>query len=183
MSESGSNASGYRLKKSDDGSIFGPVDRATLIEWADSAQIAPTDEIASSEDDWKPAPEIDFLNMHYQVTFDDGQRYGPTTVGTLREFLKEDIIKEDTKVTNTIKKSKSPLVALLQREEYAGSLEEAQARLSKEEDGLPGLELAKDQRIRQLEEDLRTARKDYNELMEKYRQVNREFSELKSRVS
>ncbi len=90
----------WRLKKAEDGSIFGPVSLETLKEWADSAQIAPDDHIDQSDDQWQPAPQTPFLEMVWEVTLESGQPYGPTTGGTLAEFLKEGLVTPKTEVTH-----------------------------------------------------------------------------------
>ncbi len=66
----------WRVKKKSDDAIFGPVDAGTLKEWANSAQIAPQDLIDSSDDNWKPAPDIDFLDMHWLVNLPGEESYG-----------------------------------------------------------------------------------------------------------
>lgn len=177
----------FRLKKGEDESIFGPVNATTLKEWAESAQVAPIDFVDESDEQWKPAPSIEFLDMVYEVKFTDGTSYGPTTVGTLRELLKENIITEDASVTHLVKKHSSPLGAVI----AAADFEPKPRRdvptpppLAAESNNAtlvhPAVEMAKDQRIRQLEEDLRILRKEHDELLQKYRKLNQQLVEAKA---
>ena len=66
----------WRVKKAPDDSLYGPVDVETLKEWANSAQIAPEDMVDEGDDNWRRAPEIDFLEMLWLVKLPGGQIYG-----------------------------------------------------------------------------------------------------------
>lgn len=180
----------FRLKKGEDDSIFGPVNAVTLKEWAESAQVAPIDFVDESDEQWKPAPTLDFLDMVYEVKFADGTTYGPTTVGTLRELLKENIINEDASVTHLVKKHSSPLGAIIAAVDFEPKPRRdvptpppapvATDAANNNTVVHPAVEMAKDQRIRQLEEDLRILRKEHDELLQKYRKLNQQLVEAKS---
>jgi hypothetical protein len=189
----------FRLKKGEDESIFGPVPAAVLKEWADSAQVAPIDQIDENDEQWKLAPTMDFLEMVYEVKFVDGTAYGPTTLGTLRELLRENIVTEDSSITNILKKHSSPLGALLDAHDFSPKSETTPTATTTptppplpiaaktEENGSavpvfvhPAVEMAKEQRIRQLEEDLRILRKEHDELLQKYRQLNQQVIESRA---
>ena len=75
----------WRVKKAPDNAIYGPVDANTLKEWANSAQISPQDEVDVSDENWKLAPEVDFLEMLWTVVLPDEETYGPTTLGALKK--------------------------------------------------------------------------------------------------
>lgn len=178
----------FRLKKGEDESIFGPVDAVTLKEWADSAQVAPIDLVDENDDHWRPAPGIEFLEMLYEVKFIDGTTYGPTTVGTLRELLKESIVTEEATVTHLGKKHSTPLGAIIAAADFEPKprrelpptpppVVEANGSAAPVH---PAVEMAKDQRIRQLEEDLRILRKEHDELLQKYRKLNQQLVEAKT---
>ena len=162
----------WRIKKAADNSIYGPVDMETLKEWADSAQIAPDDMIDESDENWRLAPEIDFLEMLWLVKLPSGEIYGPTTVGTLREFINEDLVTEKTLATHGKTHQSLPLTALVaavdfekkrtQRRPVAGA-NKSTASLA--------VEMAKDQHIRQLEEDLKELRREHETLTHRYRQL------------
>jgi hypothetical protein len=175
----------YRLRKSDGGEIYGPIDGATLKEWADSAQVAPGDQYDREDNNWQPVTDLEFLLMFYKVKLNDGTEYGPTTVGTLREFLNEGIVTEDTKVHHLQRHTSMPLAALLAQIDFkprsGGDSTESPKPIAEDADSLallsnhPAIELAKDQHIRQLEEDLRQVKRKYEELLQKYRQLNQEL--------
>lgn len=178
----------FRLKKGEDESIFGPVNATTLKEWAESAQVAPIDFVDESDEQWKPATSIEFLDMVYEVKFPDGTSYGPTTVGTLRELLKENIITEDASVNHIVKKHSAPLGAVIaaadfepkpRREVPVPPPQPVEAN-NNSTVVHPAVEMAKDQRIRQLEEDLRILRKEHDELLQKYRKLNQQLVEAKA---
>ncbi len=90
----------WRVRKTGEEAIYGPVDMETLREWASSAQIAPQDMVDESDENWRPAPDVDFLDMLWMVKLPGDELYGPTTVGTLREFIHEDLISEKTVATH-----------------------------------------------------------------------------------
>jgi hypothetical protein len=166
----------WRVKKLPDNAIYGPVDEATLKEWAGSAQISPEDMIDFSDEEWRPATEVEFLEMLWMVKLPGEELYGPTSVGTLREFIHEGLISEKTIATNIKSDQSLPIGALFAAVEF----EKKRAARRPSDDGRKStasiaVDMAKDQRIRQLEEDLRTMRKDHEELTHKYRQLTLEL--------
>ncbi len=219
--------SGYRLRKAEDESVYGPIDKETMIAWAQGAQIAPNDLIDECDDKWKVVSDFDFLEMFYSFPLPDGSTYGPTTLGTVAEFVQEGLIQEDTEVTDARSKKATACGKLLKKAEKAEAkaakeekkadesktaeqqksakdssrilteaLDRHQRSLSKSdketgrvpdvteaeaEIGVHGVNLAKDQRIRQLEEDLRILRKDHDELLHKYRKLNQELIEARQK--
>lgn len=219
--------SGYRLRKAEDESVYGPIDKETMIAWAQGAQIAPNDLIDECDDKWKVVSEFDFLEMFYSFPLPDGSTYGPTTLGTVAEFVQEGLIQEDTEVSDARSKKAIPSRKLLKKAEKAEAkapkeekkaddkkaadqqksakdssrilteaLDRHQRSLSQNvqdtgpvpdvtesdsEIGIHGVSLAKDQRIRQLEEDLRILRKDHDELLHKYRKLNQELIEARQK--
>ncbi len=163
----------WRVKKATDNAIYGPVDDDTLKEWANSAQISPQDFVDSDGDEkWRLAPEIEFLQMLWFVKLPDEEVYGPTTVGTLHEFVDEGLITEKTLATHVKTKQSLPIGALFAAMEF----EEKRAarrppKESKKSTASLAVDMAKDQRIRQLEEDLRELRREHETLTHKYRQL------------
>ena len=165
----------WRVKKLPDNAIYGPVDEATLKEWASSAQISPEDMIDFSDEEWRPATQIEFLEMIWMVKLPGEELYGPTSVGTLREFIHEGLISEKTIATNVMTEQSLPIGALFAAVEF----EKKRAARRPSDDGRKStvsiaVDMAKDQRIRQLEEDLRAMRKEHEELTHKYRQLTLE---------
>jgi hypothetical protein len=166
----------WRVKKLPDGDIYGPVDEATLKEWASAAQISPEDLIDLSDEDWKPAPEIIFLEMVWVVKLPGEELYGPTSVGTLREFIAEGLISDKSIATNVNTTQSLPVGALLAALDFEKKRAARRAAPDANKSTLKiNLDMAKDQRIRQLEEDLRTIRKEHEALVHKYRQLSLEM--------
>jgi len=168
----------WRIKKAPDNSIYGPVDVETLKEWANSAQVAPEDMVDESDENWRIAPEIDFLEMVWLVKLPGGETYGPTTVGTLREFINEGLVTEKTLVTHGKTHQSLPLTALVAAVDFekkrasrrpATEMNKSTASLA--------VEMAKDQHIRQLEEDLKELRREHETLTHKYRQLTLQMQE------
>jgi hypothetical protein len=168
----------WRVKKAPDDSIYGPVDVETLKEWANSAQIAPEDMVDESDDNWRRAPELDFLEMLWLVKLPGGEIYGPTTVGTLREFINEGLVTEKTLATHGKTHQSLPLTALVAAVDF--ERKRAMRRPATERNKSTAslaVEMAKDQHIRQLEEDLKELRKEHENLTHRYRQLSLQLQE------
>jgi hypothetical protein len=168
----------WRIRKAPDNSIYGPVDVEALKEWANSAQIAPEDMVDESDENWRAAPEIDFLEMVWLVKLPGGETYGPTTVGTLREFINEGLVTEKTLVTHGKTHQSLPLTALVAAVDF--EKKRASRRPPTEANKSTAslaVEMAKDQHIRQLEEDLRELRHEHETLTHKYRQLTLQMQE------
>jgi ribosomal protein L19E len=162
----------WRVKKAPDNSIYGPVDVETLKEWADSAQIAPEDMVDESDENWRAAPDLDFLEMLWLVKLPGGEIYGPTTVGTLREFINEGLVTEKTLATHGKTHQSLPLTALIAAVDFEKKRADRRpATEANKSTASLAVEMAKDQHIRQLEEDLKELRREHETLTHKYRQL------------
>jgi hypothetical protein len=168
----------WRVKKAPDDSIYGPVDEETLKEWANSAQIAPEDVIDESDEIWRPSPEIEFLEMLWMVKLPTGENYGPTTVGTLREFINEGLVTEKTLATHTKTHQSLPLTALVAAVDFEKRrASKRPANDANKSTAMLAVEMAKDQHIRQLEEDLKELRREHETLTHRYRQLALQMQE------
>jgi ribosomal protein L19E len=168
----------WRVRKAPDNSIYGPIDAETLKEWANSAQIAPEDMIDESDENWRAAPSVEFLDMLWLVKLPGGETYGPTTVGTLREFIKEGLVTEKTVATHGKTNQSLPLAALVAAVDF--EKKRALRRPAKEANKSTAslaVEMAKDQHIRQLEEDLKELRREHEILTHRYRQLSLQMQE------
>jgi hypothetical protein len=166
----------WRVKKLPDNSIYGPVDEATLKEWANAAQISPEDLVDSSDENWVPAPQIEALGMIWLVKLPGDEIYGPTSVGTLREFIAEGLITDKNIATNVNTTQSLPIGALLAALDFEQKRAARRASPDANKSTLMiNIDMAKDQRIRQLEEDLRAMRKEHEGLLHKYRQITLEL--------
>ena len=169
----------WRVKKAPDNSIYGPVDSEMLKEWANSAQIAPEDLVDESDEKWRPAAEVDFLEMLWLVKLPGGETYGPTTVGTLREFISEGLVTEKVLATHGKTHQSLPLAALVAAVDF--EKKRASRRPPKEANKSTAslaVEMAKDQHIRQLEEDLKELRREHESLTHRYRQLTLQMQDV-----
>jgi hypothetical protein len=97
----------YLLKVSGN-EIFGPAPLGQLRIWAAEAKISPMDRVSSdNRKTWQRAPMVAELQMDWLVEMPDGFLYGPTSVGTLQEFLATGEIDERTTVINTFENTKT----------------------------------------------------------------------------
>lgn len=163
-----SPASAFRLQKVQTGRVLGPMDLDHLKALANQSLIAPDDLVQVDEGPWQKAPEVTELGMLWMVEPLDGPRYGPTTAGTIAEFLQtgqlggsELVSHIRTKETYTVTefldeikrrrdhKLKSRTIKLEDANDTpAGTMAES-----------PAFDAALRLRIRQLETDLAEARK------------------------
>lgn len=91
----------WYLKKHDDGAVHGPVTIAALRDWALAAKVSPMNRVSSNElKSWKRAPMIPELHMDWLVEVNDDYLYGPTTFGTVQEFIAAGEITGETTVIN-----------------------------------------------------------------------------------
>jgi len=174
----------WRVRKGPDNAIYGPVDLESLKEWANSAQIAPEDMVDESDGNWRAAHEFDFLEMVWVVKLTAGETYGPTTVGTLREFINEGLVTEKTLATHAKTNQSLPLTALIAAVDF--EKKRASRRPAKEANKSTAsiaVEMAKDQHIRQLEEDLKELRREHESLIHRYRQLTLQMQESTRRSS
>src|SRR5271156_5486562 len=167
----------WRVKKAPDNAVYGPVDTPMLKEWANSAQIAPDDQIDESDDNWRPAPEIDFLEMLWIVKLPGGESYGPTTVGTLREFINEGLVTDKTHASHCKTHQSLPLAALVAAVDFEQKRAARRPKEANKSTASLAVDRAKDQHIRQLEEDLKELRKEYDTLTHRCRQLERQLQE------
>jgi len=93
----------WHLKKHDDGSIHGPVPLDQLRDWSLAAKISPLDKISNDDKaTWKRAPMLADLHMDWLVEVSADYLYGPTTFGTVQEFLAAEEINDATYILNCL---------------------------------------------------------------------------------
>jgi hypothetical protein len=93
----------WHLRKHDDGSIHGPVTLEQLRDWSLAAKISPLDKVSDDgESTWLRAPMIPDLHMDWLVEVSSDYLYGPTTFGTVQEFLAAEEIGEETFILNCL---------------------------------------------------------------------------------
>jgi hypothetical protein len=92
----------YLLKVADN-EVFGPAPLDQFRIWAAEAKISPMDRVSNDErKSWVRAPMVTELQMDWLIEMSDGFLYGPTSVGTLQEFLATGEIDENVVVINTL---------------------------------------------------------------------------------
>jgi hypothetical protein len=170
-----------RLRKLEENEILGPMSLDELKILADSAYISPGDEVSFNEESWKKAVSVPELGMCWMIRSKDGIEYGPTTAGTVREFLSAGEVEKEavllhieTKVETTVRELLGQdVIDQMEKEKIVP--EEVAPDLDLEE----GLEMAKDIRIRTLEVDYEALKKEFDELSQKYRRAMEELVALK----
>jgi hypothetical protein len=102
-----SDNSWYLLKVTDN-EVFGPAPLEQLRIWAAGAKISPLDRVSNDEKiTWRRAPMVSELQMDWLIEMPDNFLYGPTSVGTLQEFLATGEIDDHVTVINTTDGSRS----------------------------------------------------------------------------
>lgn len=94
------NTPQWFLRKHAGGEIFGPVLFDQIRDWSMSAHIHPQDVISNDGRTWNKAPMLGELEMDWLVEIPGQPLYGPTTAGTLLEFLRLGEISAETKIRN-----------------------------------------------------------------------------------
>jgi len=159
-------ASLYRLQKVQTGRVLGPMDLDHLKALANQSLIAPDDLVQVDEGPWTKAPDVAGLEMLWWVEPLDGPRYGPTTAGTVAEFLQSGQLggselvthvrtKETYTVNEFIEEMRRRRVARLKSRTI--KLEDAPETAAPFVDS-PAFDSALRLRIKQLEADLAKAR-------------------------
>lgn len=165
--------------RKNEGEVFGPMPLSELLTLADSAYVAPGDEISLDGKKWSPATDLPELEMVWFIEAESGEPYGPTTEGTVKEFLVAGEVTPEAKVRH-VKTDKTCSVTELLGDEIVEQALNAAKQVAEGE--MPEierpLEVAKDLRIRRLETDLSRVRREYESLMQNYRKLT---AELKSR--
>lgn len=162
-----SPASAYRLQKVQTGRVLGPMDLDHLKALANQSLIAPDDLIQKDEGPWQKAPEIGELEMLWIVEPLDGPRYGPTTAGTIAEFLQSGQLGGSELVTHIRTKETFTVTEFLEeiRRRRDSKLKSRTIKLEDPNEPLqnlpvdsPAFDAALRLRIRQLEADLAEAK-------------------------
>lgn len=103
----------WYLLKAADNEIFGPAALDQLRNWAAEAKISPLDRVSNDDrKTWQRAPMITGLQMDWLIEMPDNFLYGPTSVGTLQEFLATGEIDEHVNVINTLDGTKTRISEL-----------------------------------------------------------------------
>lgn len=154
-------SSDWYLRKRGGTEAFGPISFAQLQAWAESAQISPLDWVSHDGSNWLRAPMVPELQMDWLIELGDGALYGPTTLGTLREFVRSGDITGESEIIDAIAGSRHMVAELLfgpdlEPQPVAEELPEMAAAPAR----TGGIKENLQQRIRELEEKLMEARRE-----------------------
>lgn len=63
--------------RSADGSVYGPTDKASLVQWAREGRVDPTGFVSQDRKSWMPAQLLPELEMKWVVEAEPGKFFGP----------------------------------------------------------------------------------------------------------
>jgi hypothetical protein len=96
-------ANTWHLLKASDREVYGPTSLDQLKAWAAEAKISPLDKVSpDNKATWQRAPMVAELQMDWLLEMPDSSLYGPTSVGTLQEFLATGEIEPHITVINCL---------------------------------------------------------------------------------
>lgn len=84
----------------DSGDVYGPVDIATLKEWAAQGRIEPENEISEDKTHWHPAQALSALQMDWIAELEDGTHYGPFNRQLAPDLIENGILPPDVTLTH-----------------------------------------------------------------------------------
>lgn len=88
---------GYYVRGAD-GKVFGPVDMATLVEWAGDSRIEPSTSVSRDQSAWIAAPLMPELGMTWLVETEPGTFYGPFSRRVVDGLVEAGTIPRDTRM-------------------------------------------------------------------------------------
>jgi hypothetical protein len=170
------------LRKHEDGSTFGPVQFNQIARWAAAAQIAPHDTVSSDQRTWIKAPMVPQLGMDWLVELTAEHYYGPTTLGTLREFIRLGEIDGETFVINTCDGTRRQIREMPDLWETALSeIDEDQIQIQLGDPVGPSvakMSVRLQERIRELEQTLQEERRALAESEKRYAELERKYQDV-----
>jgi len=86
--------------KAEDGSIYGPVEFADLIQWAGDSRIGPGHWISMDRDTWIPAHTAPQLEMRWVIDPSCGVESGPIHVSFLKQLVSEGAVSPGTRIVD-----------------------------------------------------------------------------------
>jgi hypothetical protein len=170
------------LRKYEDGSTFGPVQFDQISRWAAAAQIAPHDTLSNDGQTWVKAPMVPQLSMDWLVELTSEHYYGPTTLGTLREFIRLGEIDGETVVINSCDGTRRQVREMPDVWEPAPSgADENQFQIQLGDPVGPAvakMSIRLQERIRDLEQTLEEERQALAESQQRYNELERKYQDL-----
>jgi hypothetical protein len=156
------------LRKNEDGTVFGPLSFEQLARWASAAQVAPNDTLSTDQQTWMKAPMLAELGMDWLVEITSEHYYGPTTLGTIQEFIRLGEITDETFVINSCDGTRRQI----------GDMSALFQSMRQNEPPATGIPIDVRARIRDLEQSLREERRAAEEAEQRYADLERKYQEL-----
>ena len=171
------------LRKHEDGRTFGPVQFDQITRWAAAAQIAPHDTLSGDGQTWTKAPMLPQLGMDWLVELTSEHYYGPTTLGTLREFIRLGEIDGETVVINTCDGARHQIREMHDLWETAAQpgVDENQFQIQLGDPVGPAvakMSIRLQERIRDLEQTIQEERRALAESQQRYNDLERKYQDL-----
>jgi len=92
LNEAGAQAGARHYLRTPDGSVYGPVDIATLCAWAADARVIPGCVLSADRETWQPVETYPELRLNWSVQFEDGTAYGPLNLLAIWVLASEESI-------------------------------------------------------------------------------------------
>ncbi|MEI8122747.1 MAG: hypothetical protein WCI20_11900 [bacterium] len=92
LNEVSSQAGAQHYLRTPDGSVYGPVDIATLCTWATDARVIPGCVLSEDRENWVPVENYPELRLNWYVQFEDGTTYGPLNLLAIWVLVTEESI-------------------------------------------------------------------------------------------
>jgi hypothetical protein len=169
------------LRKHEDGNIFGPLTFDQLEYWASTAQVAPHDVISTDQQTWMKAPMLPELGMDWLVEVTSERYYGPTTLGSITEFIRLGEIDGETFVINACDGTRRQILEMPSLLEMAAQPDPAESAEAASGPAPSGMEIEMQDRIRDLEQALHEERRALAEAEERYRGLEQKYKALAGR--
>ena len=166
------------LSKHEDGSVFGPLAFEQVRLWAAAAQIAPHDKLSHDQQNWLKAPMIPELQMDWLVEVTSERYYGPTTLGTVQEFLRLGEIGEETYLINSCDGTRRQVRELADLLHLPDSPNDSEADEEPAAPTTTTMSIAMQERISGLEQSLRDERRALAECEARYRELEGRYRVL-----
>jgi flagellar motor protein MotB len=92
-----------------DGSIYGPVDLATLRSWSSQGRIEPDNEISQDRKKWILAQDLRDLQMSWVAHLPDGTSYGPFNIHLLPDLKQNEVLPPGTELEHRYSGERHPV--------------------------------------------------------------------------
>ena len=84
--------------RTEDGSVYGPTNLQSLVQWAKDGRIEPTSFVSCDRVSWLPAPQKTELDMTWLVEVEQGKVYGPFARSVVSLLFSDGSVPKSAKV-------------------------------------------------------------------------------------